>query len=317
MVLAHRFLALACAIGLGTNAAVAAVQSSASLSNLSFELTTLDATLPGWFDLGTSRGVTSFSLDISDVGSMASEQLGKGRRGTFSFSDRVGVDLLNADGGLSLSSSGLVASGRAFGPGTAYELSASSGTSSDSAAAGNLTLSPRSMLVIRADAYVEAEASNTIPCGGCTSNQASASAFMSLTYGYHSAYGDVRYGYHGNLVAIVAARGAYTEQVFLGYKEVIDPVWGNVEWVPQYQEVVHPADFDRKVSRDSFLAVFVNTSDEAQTAKFRVSVSASGLATSPFPESVTPAVPEAGTWTLALAGLAMVAGIHWRRTRRS
>jgi len=112
MVLAHRFLALACAIGLGTNAAVAAVQSSASLSNLSFELTTLDATLPGWFDLGTSRGVTSFSLDISDVGSMASEQLGKGRRGTFSFSDRVGVDLLNADGGLSLSSSGLVASGR-------------------------------------------------------------------------------------------------------------------------------------------------------------------------------------------------------------
>lgn len=323
---------LVCALGLSASLASAAVQSSASIHNLSFQLIDLNPLDGASFTLMNNAGTSSMSLNVSDATYGESDTFGRSRQGLLSFTKSVDSSLDNASGAASLSGTSLSVQGSAYGTGTSYSASVSSGSPYSYYGSSNITLSAQSILVIRAEASVFAEAVNPQDCSyswWCYNTEsASATASMSLNYSNSGAMGSVSYNYSDTLSVSAVARGAYTESVFVGY-DCSYSYWYYCNAL--YENVLRPATEQSNRDSRSFVAVFMNTSNSDATASFSLSVSTNGSANTPFAplgalgagapvsmlSATPPAVPEPSTWGLLVAGLLTVGVLRVRRQRQA
>lgn len=321
---------LVCALGLSASLASAAVQSSASIHNLSFQLIDLNPLDGASFTLMNNAGTSSMSLNVSDATYGESDTFGRSRQGLLSFTKSVDSSLDNASGAASLSGTSLSVQGSAYGTGTSYSASVSSGSPYSYYGSSNITLSAQSILVIRAEASVFAEAVNPQDCSyswWCYNTEsASATASMSLNYSNSGAMGSVSYNYSDTLSVSALARGAYTDSVFVGYD--CSTYW---YCTSLYENILRPATEQSNRDSRSFVAVFMNTSNSDATASFSLSVSTNGSANTPFAplgalgagapvsmlSATPPAVPEPSTWGLLVAGLLTVGVLRVRRQRQA
>ncbi|AWI53957.1 hypothetical protein DEH84_11350 [Aquabacterium olei] len=320
---------LLCALGLSTSLASAAVQSSASIHNLSFQLIDLNPLDGAAFTLMNNAGTSTMSLSVSDSTYGESDSFGRSRQGLLSFTKSVESSLDNASGSASLSTTSLSVHGSAYGPGTSYSASVASGSAYSYYGSNNITLSAQSILVIKADASVFAEALNPQACTSyywCSNvESASASASMALSYSNGGPLGSVSYNYSDTVSVSATARGAYTESVFVGYRDVYGYGYGcSSYWYycqAVYEDVVRPATEQSSSDSRSFVAVFMNASNSDVTASLSLNVSTSGSASTPFAQAAAlgaplPAVPEPGTWGLLAAGMLTVGSLNLRRRRQ-
>jgi hypothetical protein len=312
--------ALACVLGLSVSSAFAAAESSASISNLKFELTSLIPGTAASFELLNKMGNTALNLNVTDTGAGESDQFGKTRVGTFGFTKEFETELTNASGSASIDASALAVSGRAFGAGTSY--SAGAATGSGYYGSNNLALSAYSILVIRADASAFASATNPTACQSyyCgSSDQGVASASMGLNYNYSAAGSQISYSFSDSVTANAVAVGAHTVQEFKGYELITDPDYGYSYYRPIYETINYPLQEQTVTNARSFMAVFVNTTSQTQYASLNLGVSISGNANTPFAVASAggpvASVPEAGSVMLSMIGFGLVGGLVARRRR--
>lgn len=318
-------VALACACALASTGTFAAAQSSASISDLTFQVIDLDLS-DGYSFQFNNTGRTLLSLSASNGITGESDSYSRNRQGWLvpsSFDSQL--DPVSASA--TVSATGIDLHGESLGPGN-YSASASSGNDYYWYYGGSptLTLSARTMVVITGTASVSASATNP-ESSGCwyycsPSESASASVSMSLNYSYATGNTSMSYSFNESLNANAAATGAYTRQDFVGYELVPYYYWGGYtyyDYVPIYRSVDVPMTEETNSQEKTFTAVFVNSSDFTQSASFYLSASISGSASTPlqaasFSVPVTP-VPEPETWALAVAGLLLV-GARARRLRQ-
>lgn len=306
-----RHAALLCVLSLSASLASAASQSSASISNLKYQV----------YDLNPADGVvSSYSLtglpgsmyyNLNDYASGSSENYNFSRAGLTTYNKVASGELDTVSASLNASKTALTAEGASIGSGS-YSASING-----YGYYGTLTLAANSVLIITADALVSASASNPSACAssyywGCSpSESANASSWMSLSYSFSTPAGSVSGSSSNNLSTSAQARGEYSYLSFNGYD------FSYADWYnhPIYTTVVSPA-FEQSVSDSrSFYAVFANTTNTAQSAYFSLGVSVSGSGTAgalPVPSPAAP-VPEPGSMAMALAGLMFVGGVMRRR----
>lgn len=308
-------VAFACVMGVSASAAMGAAQSSATISDITFKV----------IDLNTQDGVsftyvggkTSLSISATDNVLGESDSASSSRNGMFAINTTFGSTLDNVMVSASLKPEQIQLVGGAAGVGTSYSASASTGGTQPYYYYNGeavLTLSPQSMVIITATADVFAAASNPQACSGyyyysCNpSESASASASMGLNYAYNFGTGNTSYNFSDSVSVSAIARGAYTEQVFLGY-DYSQP-YSYYYYTPIYQYIVRPEVEESKSGSRSFTAVFINTSNVNQTAAFYLNASISGNATTPADTfsiaGLAANVPEPETNALMLAGLGLV-----------
>lgn len=311
--------AVACALALSATTSFAASSASASIQNLQFQV----------FDLMPADGVASYyktsnlginlSVSASDGSTGSSESHSYNRStGLFTFSKNASADVDVAQGQASLSTTGLSVSGAANGTQTAFSSTLqSTGSSNWPYYSGTLTLSAHSVLIVTADALVQAAASNPQACDvyyycGST-EQANASAFLNLSYSVAGQAGGTSGSSTNNLSLNATARGEYTYQNFIGYD------WSQPDWYnhPITESITVPKSEQTFEQSAKFYAVFTNTSDTEQLASFNLGVSVNGNASTAMlrAAALPSAIPEADSLALALAGL-MSAGLMMRKRRQ-
>lgn len=328
--------ASAVALSVATPVAVAASHASASIDSLNFTLIDLnpfDGIAPSLSFLTTS-GSTALSVSASDTAIGESENAGRTRPGTFSFSREFLAELTNAGAGASIDPSQLWAEGHAFGAGTAFNAAASTG------GGYSLALSANSALLITAHLGLVAEASN----GTCSyyyycghydpSDTATASGSLSLSYSYSADGAYVSYNHADSRSLTATSYGGYQD-----YAWVYNPQTG---WHEQVW-YTYPGVEELKTFNGMLSATFTNMTQSTQTASLGLSVGVQGRGssaplTSPVPEPDTLAlvsvgllavgaasraggagvspVPEAEGWMLGFAGLATVLAMGRRRFPR-
>ncbi|MBC7701413.1 hypothetical protein [Aquabacterium sp.] len=312
--------AVACALALSATTSFAASSASASIQNLQFQI----------FDLMPADGVANYykttnlginlSVSASDGSTGSTESHSYSRStGLFTFSKNTSADVDVSQAQASLLASGMTVSGSANGAQTSFSgsLQSNSNNSWPYYYNGTLTLSAHSVLIVTADALVQAAASNGQACGNyyyCGSTeQASASAFMNLSYSVAGQAGSTSGSSTNNLSLSAAARGEYTYQSYRGYD------WSQPDWYnhPIYENITVPKSDQTLEQSGKFYAVFTNISDTEQLANFNLGVSVNGSAsTGLLRAAVLPsAVPEANGLALAAVGL-MTAGLMMRRRRQ-
>jgi hypothetical protein len=306
-----RHAALLCVLSLSASWASAASQSSASISNLKYQV----------YDLTPTDGVlSSYSLsglpgsmyyNLNDYASGSSENYNHSRAGLTTYNKSVSGELDTVSASIQAGKTALTVEGAATGPGS-YSASING-----YGYYGTLTLAANSVLIITADALVSASASNPSACAssyywGCSpSESASASSWMSLSYSFSTPAGSVSGSSSNNISTSAQARGEYSYLSYSGY-DFSYPDWYNH---PIYTTVVSPA-FEQSLSESrSFYAVFANTTNVTQSAYFSLGVSVSGSGTAGALPAQLPAapVPEPDSLALALAGLVFVGSVMRRR----
>ena len=305
-----RSVALACALA-ATLPAFAASSASASISNIQFkviDLTPTDASVSG-FSLANLPGTLSFN--ISDATQAASESYNYSRNGLGTFTKTASGDLDTVSAGVSVGLNNMSVQGEAAGPGTAYSAS----VNGSSYYGGNIKLSAQSVLIITADSVVNASATNPAACASsywyCDSSEvASASTWLNLTYSLPTPAGSVSGSSFNNLGLNAYARGEYSYQTYSGY-DYSKPDWYNY---PVYSTVVVPATEQTLTDSRQFYAVFANTSDFEQTASFSIGAQISGRANTALASSLSP-VPEPTALALTFAGLSLMGLVARRRAR--
>ncbi|MGE5452331.1 MAG: hypothetical protein ACM3VZ_10890 [Acidobacteriota bacterium] len=305
-------LALACAsMGL-VGSVQAASSASANIGNLTFrviDLNPFDGIDASYSFMATAPGAGSTSLQVTANDAGASDSASKSRNQAF-YTKTLNTDdeMTHAGATSSVSTAGVSASGFAAGPSTSFSASAGTNTSY-SYYGGGLSLTANSVLIVTAEASVNAKA--TVGAGGgycwyC--DYSSASATFGLSYNYSTGPTYASYNYNDSLSTNADARGGYYDYQYdasLGY------------WVPVY---IVAGDQDNSSSR-SFSAVFVNSSSATQYASLSLSTSVNGYGTADFPVATAPslpagptaAVPEADALALAVAGLGVAALVRRRR----
>lgn len=302
-----RSVALACALAAATLPAFAASSASASISNIQFQvidLTPTDASVSG-FSLASLPGTMSFNL--ADSSQSASESYNYSRNGLGTYTKTASGDLGTVSASVSAGLNSLSVQGEAGGPGTSYSATVSSNGGSYYYN-GSIKLSAQSVLIITADALVNASATNPAACTSsyyyyCNSTDtASSSTWMNLSYSLPTPAGSVSGSSNNNLSVSASASGQYNYQSFQGY----DYSKPDYYYYPIYSTIVVPATEQTLSGSRQFYAVFANTSNTEQTANFGIGAQISGRASTALPVNLTP-VPEPGTWALALAGLGLMA----------
>lgn len=299
-------MALACAVV--STSAMSAAQSSASITDLKFQVIDLDPT-NGYDFQFNSQGRTLLSLSASNNDSGENDSYSRSRNGWLvpgSFESNLGY----VSGQATVSADGLSLSGQSLGYGN-YNASASSGTEYYGWSNGDLTLSANTMVIVTAKASVFASATNPSACPYyyCSpSEYASASAGMTLNYSYYTGSTSISYSFNELLNVNVTAMGAHTRQEFAGYELVSSP-WGYDYYQPIYRYVDVPLTEGTESQERMLTAVFVNSTNTTQVASFGLRANISGSATTPLSP-----IPEPGTWALMLAGLAVV-GVRMSRVR--
>jgi len=310
-----RSAALACALAAATLPAFAASSASASISNIQFQvidLTPTDASVSG-FSLVSLPGTMSFNL--SDSSQAASESYNYSRNGLGTYTKTASGDLGTVSASVSAGLTSLSAQGQAGGPGTSYSASIGSNGSSSYYYNGSIKLSAQSVLIITADAVVNASATNPAACTSsysyyCDSSAeyASSSTWMNLSYNLPTPAGSVSGNSNNSLNISASARGEYSYQSYQGY-DYSKPDYYNH---PIYSTIVVPATEQTLNGSRQFYAVFANTSNSEQTAYFNIGAQISGRAATALPASLIP-VPEPGTWALAFVGLGLMGFMARRR----
>lgn len=314
-------LALA-ALSFTCSSAFAASSASASITGLSFQLYDLNP-LDGPATYSFAGGSTSLSMSASDSVLGDSDSASRTRSGFLSFTKEYSTQLDNVAASASISPAALLASGSASGPSTNFNASATTGVGGGTF----LTLSPKSILVITASAQLLASASNPAACVSgnyyyysCNpSESATAQASMSLSYSYSSSSGSASVNYSDTASLSASARGAYDASDYYDwyycYYYGVSCGGGSTH----YDQVE-----ESKSDARTFQAVFMNTSDVAQTASFYLSTGVSGTATSGLQTismpmataAMTATVPEPESYALVLAGVGVV-GLMMSRRRVS
>lgn len=300
--------AAACLLACSTTSVLAASQSMATMSGLSFTLIDLnprDGIAPS-FSFLSSAGSTLMSISATDNALGEADSATRKRAGTFSFTNQMLADLTNTSASAQVSSTSLTAAGSAHGPSTSYSASASTGAVMNDMGyypnVLNLSLSANTLLLIEASVSLSASATN--PSSNCDyyyycngSEAASATASMRLTYNY--ANNGTSASVNDNKTVTLQANARKGETSF---NWVYDPYYG---YRPVY--TTSPDVEESKSLNDVLTTVFTNSSSASQMASLGLSVSASGYGT-------TAPIPEPETYALALAGLG-VAGLMARRRR--
>ena len=305
-------LALACAsMGL-VGSVQAASSASATIGNLTFRVIDLnpfdgvDASF-SFLASAPATGSTSLQISASEVG--ASDSAAKTRSEPFYTKTLSTEDLTHASATASVSSSGVSVSGVAAGPSTAFNAQASTNVNYDYYRGGALSLSANSLLIVTAEASVNAKATQggSYYCYYCDYSNASAS--FSLSYNYSSGSTYTYYNYNDSVATNAMANPGY-------YTSVYDYSAGY--WT---QVFVPGGDQDNSNSR-LFSAVFTNSSSATQYASLSMSASVNGYGSSDFPVATAPslpmgptaAVPEVDAMAMAIAGLGVAALLRRRRT---
>lgn len=305
-------LAFACAIA--SSGTFAAAQSSASISDLTFQVIDLDLSDGAGSSFQFSNaGRTLLSLNASNGVSGESDSYSRNRLGWL-VPGSFASDLSPVSASATINATGISLQGEALGRGN---YSASGSTGDDYYwyyGTSYLTLSARSMVVVTGKASVFASATNpsadSCGWGYCSASEtASASATMQLNYSYYSGNTSMSYSFSEALNANAYATAAHTQSIFDGYEIVATP-WGNY-WYPRYRNVDVAMTEQTMSQEKTFTAVFVNSSDVAQSARMYLGASISGVGTTPLAAPV----PEPETWALAAAGLLLV-GARARRMRQ-
>ncbi len=307
-----RSVALACALAAATLPAVAASSASASISNIQFQvidLTPTDASVSG-FSLADLPG--SLAYNLSDYSQAASESYGFSRKGLGTFNKVASGDIGTASATVSAGTNSVSVEGSAGGPATSYSASINGNSYYYG---GSIKLSAQSVLIITADAVVKAAATNPVACtstyGYCSSSEyASSSAWMNLSYTQWTPAGSISSNSNNNLNLNAQARGEYSFQSFTYDYSKYD--WYNY---PIYSTIVVPASEQTLSDSRQFYAVFANTSNVEQTANFSIGVQiGGGASTAPLALPGVPApVPEPASVALALAGLGLLGAVARRR----
>ncbi|MGH6646187.1 PEP-CTERM sorting domain-containing protein [Aquabacterium sp.] len=269
----------------------------------------------------TSLGI-GLSVSASDGSTGSTESHSYNRNtGLFTFSKNASANVDVAQSQASLSTAGLSVSGSANGAQTSFSGSLQSNGNNSSWPYyynGTLTLSAHSVLIVTADALVQAAASNGQACGSyyyCNSTeQANASAFLNLSYSVSGQAGSTSGSSSNNLSISASARGEYTYQNHIGYD------WSQPDWYnhPLYETIAVPKSDQTFEQSAKFYAVFTNTSDTEQLASFNLGVSVNGNASTDLLRTVASspsAVPEANSLALAAVGL-LTGGLMIRRRRQ-
>lgn len=322
-------VALACALSCVAPSVFAAAQSSASIDSISFQLIDLNPFdgIATSYSFVTGAGSTSLSASATNNPQGESDSLSKTRTGTFKFSQLFATDVVDTASTASISNQALTASGSATAPGASYSASASTGMSGYYYSSPlNLTLSANSVLVISANASLFASATN--PQGSCgyyycsPTDQANASATLSLNYSYGMPGGYMNYSFSDTTSLNSSATPAYTRQDYVGYEMV--PYYTDSTgytyyyYNPIYQYTDVPK-VEQTQSSDRMLTVaFMNTTNMEQKASLYFGVLASGSSSSGLAASFSAApVPEAETYALFLAGMGVVGATALRRRRQA
>lgn len=315
-------LAAFCAVAMCGLNAHAASQSSASITDLTFTVMSLDPSsneAPS-FSFVTSKGSTTYSISTNDNAIGESDSASHTRAGTFSFTIDQLSKLTNAGAYSSVSSDTLSVKGYANGPQTSYNASASTGSNNNGyyyyGLPLNLTLSANSVLLIDAKVSLTASASNASACSyyyycnSSESSSASASSFLSYNY---SGDPSVSSSYNSNKTLSLHANATGGTQ---SQNYEYDPSVGYYRWVYSTQ----PGTDQSKSLNDTLHSVFSNASSITQSATFGLSVSVTGQAsTVALPGDAVSlaiaAIPEPSTYALTLQGL-LLGGWLVRRQRR-
>jgi len=293
--------AFVCALAFSAPAAMAASQSSAAITSLSFTLIDLNPLdgVNASFSILNTAGSTGLSVSLTDGAHGESETASRTRAGTFTFTKDYLAELASGNAKASVGTQSLSASGAAAGAQTSYNAAASTGANLNGYYYNqplNLSLSANSVLLINANIELSASASNAPACTYyyyCSGSEtSSASASLYLSYNYNLPGGSTSYGTQQSksLQAVAQGGSSYSTAVY-------NPVTGWYEYVV----VTTPGTDDNKSLTDVLTGVFTNSSSQSQLASLGVSVSVSGQA------STAPAVPEPDVLTLVAAG-ALVAG---------
>lgn len=300
-------LALACA-SLGLVGTVhAASSASATVGGLSFQVIDLnpfDGVDAAFSFVASASGSTSLQVSANDNGE--TDSASKSRSQAFYTKTLNTEDLTNASATASVSQYAVSASGSATGPSTSFNGQAQTSGNYYYGSNGILSLSANSLLIVTAEASVNAKATNAYSgCYYCGSNDwAGASATFGLSYNYSSGPVYTSYNFNDSVSTGAQAYSGY-------YNYVYNPSTGWYDYV-----YVNGSDADNSATR-KFTAVFTNSSAATQFASLSMSASVYGYGSSPFPQLVSvpaAAVPEADAVAMALAGLG-VAGLMYRRRR--
>lgn len=307
---------VSCLSAVLSTGAMAAARSSASLSQLNFQIIDLD--LSNGYDFHfENAGQTTLSLSANNLSSGESDAFSRSRAGWMipGYADSS-LDHVSARANIDAWSISLA--GEALGPGS-YSAAGAAGQNMPWMD-GNLSLSSHTMVIVSARASVSASASNPADCGVvfgycATTEYASALASMELSYGYATDTMNVSYSFSDALNVEARATGAHTLQEFAGY--VIDyDYWGYAYYRPVYETIEVPRTEQTNEREKVFTAVFINTSDYTQVASLRLHASTAGHAATPPASALSAApIPEPGTWAMMLAGLALLHA-QVRRSRR-
>lgn len=296
----------AVSVGL-TSPALAAVESSGSVSGVRFTLVDLDPSdgITPSFSLLTDAGETGYTLYLSDPVSGSVEDFSFTTPGTLSLSDQmVGRTLSNANGMVSVNGSSMAASGSAAGGQTSYTLSAETGSPSWNQT-NNISLSAGSALIIDVDYMLAASASSPL-AAACVQGEAcayeefaQAQLNVELFYTYQTEKALVSHSERFQDDMFVSTAGPRVDQ-----SVVYNPDTGGYDIV---DTPVPAVTADSKSTSSTFRTVFTNASNLSQGASFWIGLYAGGAAGS------APAVPEPASMAMMGLGLLALAGRQVRR----
>lgn len=271
---------------------------TATIGDLQFRLIDLDASdayLSSYVLNPSSGNRSSVSTSTSDASLGWSDSASKTRDQVFydlSLDSSTGQAQAHAE----VNAQGVAAEGSAAGWGTTFNASAATGSNNSYySSIFAIDLSPRTVLIVTADASVTVWAGNagcnvdTLYGGyACGYESASGNVNMALSYSYYGSGVSASYSFNDGLSASVNASGYYSNQY-----DHTTGIW---------RSAYSGSPDQRNQSSRQLTAVFTNSSDSVQRASLNLSASVQGYASTPIPEASTTAM-----FALGLLGLAGVA----------